>query len=386
MSARICARVRGSSGLLVLTCRAAASTAVQNASASSAGSRSSSEAVRLRARRAHFPLPTGPLVPVLRPCGVGRQDGLAGRSAQLPSGLPLRLAQQPVYHAAAQLGVLGQRPGLVNDDASLVGVDPPGRHYFHHRGQFSDQLARQLHPRPGPARGDAQLSGHDRRRPSHSVGRVVVAVLGAAGEQRTCRQRRHRLDLAGVAACLGPFPAADLVHEIRLRRDLRISVLLRGRLTCRPIQRLDQIGHPGGDLHPKRPGRQHVCRHPDYGVHRLVHVFECRARVRHLRRTVHSPGNGDFVATLDDSPRYARSVLSSAWPSLAQAVRRFRSFRRLVLEPGASSVVTLTVGWQDLGFWTGRADEFVVEPGRFEIHGEQISGHRHHGDGRRSEW
>ncbi|CCH88161.1 Glycoside hydrolase [Modestobacter italicus] len=54
--------------------------------------------------------------------------------------------------------------------------------------------------------------------------------------------------------------------------------------------------------------------------------------------------------------------------SLAQPVRRLRGFRRLPLEPGESATVTLSLGWRDLGFWTGRGEEFVVEPGRFELH------------------
>jgi beta-glucosidase len=54
--------------------------------------------------------------------------------------------------------------------------------------------------------------------------------------------------------------------------------------------------------------------------------------------------------------------------SLAQPVRRLRGFRRLPLEPGESAMVTLSLGWRDLGFWTGRDEEFVVEPGRFELH------------------
>jgi beta-glucosidase len=49
-------------------------------------------------------------------------------------------------------------------------------------------------------------------------------------------------------------------------------------------------------------------------------------------------------------------------------VRRLRGFRRLPLEPGETATVTLTLGWRDLGFWTGRGEEFVVEPGRFELH------------------
>ena len=54
--------------------------------------------------------------------------------------------------------------------------------------------------------------------------------------------------------------------------------------------------------------------------------------------------------------------------SLAQPVRRLRGFRRLPLEPGERATVTLALGWRDLGFWTGRGEEFVVEPGRFELH------------------
>ncbi|GAB2965623.1 glycoside hydrolase family 3 N-terminal domain-containing protein [Streptomyces heilongjiangensis] len=54
--------------------------------------------------------------------------------------------------------------------------------------------------------------------------------------------------------------------------------------------------------------------------------------------------------------------------SVAQPVRRLRGFSRIALEPGQSSLVHLKLGWQDLGFWTGRGDEYVVEPGRFEVH------------------
>jgi beta-glucosidase len=68
---------------------------------------------------------------------------------------------------------------------------------------------------------------------------------------------------------------------------------------------------------------------------------------------------GDEVVQL-----YVRDVVAS----LAQPVRRLRGFRRLPLNVGASEVVTFSLGWDDLGFWTGRGDEFVVEPGRFEIH------------------
>jgi beta-glucosidase len=66
---------------------------------------------------------------------------------------------------------------------------------------------------------------------------------------------------------------------------------------------------------------------------------------------------GDEVVQL-----YVRDPVAS----LAQPVRRLRGFRRLTLGRGESTVVTLSLGWSDLAFSTG--DQFVVEPGRFEIH------------------
>lgn len=69
--------------------------------------------------------------------------------------------------------------------------------------------------------------------------------------------------------------------------------------------------------------------------------------------------SGDEVVQL-----YIRDPVAS----LAQPVRRLRGFRRITLEPGESSTVTIPVAAADLGFWTGRGDEFVVEPGLFELH------------------
>ncbi|MFC8361298.1 glycoside hydrolase family 3 N-terminal domain-containing protein [Streptomyces griseorubiginosus] len=68
---------------------------------------------------------------------------------------------------------------------------------------------------------------------------------------------------------------------------------------------------------------------------------------------------GDEVVEL-----YVRDPVAS----VAQPVRRLRGFSRITLEPGRSSLVRLELGWRDLGFWTGRGDEYVVEPGRFEVH------------------
>ena len=54
--------------------------------------------------------------------------------------------------------------------------------------------------------------------------------------------------------------------------------------------------------------------------------------------------------------------------SLAQPVRRLRAFRRVALDPGATSTVSFELGWADLGFWTGSGAEYVVEAGRVELH------------------
>jgi beta-glucosidase len=53
--------------------------------------------------------------------------------------------------------------------------------------------------------------------------------------------------------------------------------------------------------------------------------------------------------------------------SLAQPVRRLRSFARSTLEPGESTTVTFELGWEDLGFWDNQ-DRYAVEAGTFEIH------------------
>jgi beta-glucosidase len=76
---------------------------------------------------------------------------------------------------------------------------------------------------------------------------------------------------------------------------------------------------------------------------------------------VSNTGNrlGDEVVQL-----YVRDPVAS----LAQPVRRLRGFRRVTLEPGSSSEVEFSLGCHDLGFWTGRGAEYVVEPGRFEVH------------------
>jgi len=53
--------------------------------------------------------------------------------------------------------------------------------------------------------------------------------------------------------------------------------------------------------------------------------------------------------------------------SLAQPVRRLRSFTRSTLEPAQSTTLTFELGWKDLGFWDND-DCYVVEAGIIEIH------------------
>lgn len=53
--------------------------------------------------------------------------------------------------------------------------------------------------------------------------------------------------------------------------------------------------------------------------------------------------------------------------SLAQPVRRLRSFTRSTLDPDQSTTVTFELGWKDLGFWDNQ-DQYAVEAGTFEIH------------------
>jgi beta-glucosidase len=69
--------------------------------------------------------------------------------------------------------------------------------------------------------------------------------------------------------------------------------------------------------------------------------------------------SGDEVVQL-----YVRDPVAS----LSQPVRLLKRFRRIPLERGESSVVTLSLGWSDLGFWRDAESGYVVEPGRFELH------------------
>jgi beta-glucosidase len=91
-------------------------------------------------------------------------------------------------------------------------------------------------------------------------------------------------------------------------------------------------------------------------------ITECRDdKCFSVSVTVSNTGDrpGDEVVQL-----YVRDPVAS----LAQPVRRLRGFRRITLAPTQSEVVTFQLGWSDLGFWTGSAAEYVIEPGLMEIH------------------
>jgi len=80
-----------------------------------------------------------------------------------------------------------------------------------------------------------------------------------------------------------------------------------------------------------------------------VKVF---VEVRNTGRT-----RGDEVVQL-----YVRDVASS----ITRPVKELKAFRRVTLDPGASTTVEFTLGKQAFAFWN-EAMEYVVEPGEFQI-------------------
>lgn len=87
--------------------------------------------------------------------------------------------------------------------------------------------------------------------------------------------------------------------------------------------------------------------------------FELTVRVANV-----GPVDGDEVVQL-----YTRDVVASVAP----LVRRLGAFQRVHIPAGAARDVTLTVGHEELGFWTTNgAPSFDVEPGAFEVF---IGGH-----------
>ena len=63
--------------------------------------------------------------------------------------------------------------------------------------------------------------------------------------------------------------------------------------------------------------------------------------------------------------------------SLAQPVRRLRTFTRTALEAGQTKQLSFELGWKDLGFWDNEG-KFTIEPGEFDVYvGGGIEGAAH---------
>ncbi|HMG30367.1 MAG TPA: hypothetical protein VK585_09635 [Jiangellaceae bacterium] len=101
------------------------------------------------------------------------------------------------------------------------------------------------------------------------MGRVMVAVFGAAGEHRPTGQFGDRGDLGRLGARLHPLGGADLVDQIPFDRD---------RLIRRPVgpravggggwglvgEQCGQLPDLQRHLDPARPGGQRGERHPHH--------------------------------------------------------------------------------------------------------------------------
>lgn len=53
--------------------------------------------------------------------------------------------------------------------------------------------------------------------------------------------------------------------------------------------------------------------------------------------------------------------------SVVRPVRELKAFTKVSLEPGASALVVLLLSDRDLSYWSTRADDWVLEPGVFEV-------------------
>ncbi len=91
--------------------------------------------------------------------GIGRQDGAAGRSAELCSGLPTGLLEQVGLDLGPQVWGVGQRTGLFDEHPGAVAVDVSGCERGERVRQTLGELARQLDPVARMARRDPQLCG-----------------------------------------------------------------------------------------------------------------------------------------------------------------------------------------------------------------------------------
>jgi beta-glucosidase len=67
---------------------------------------------------------------------------------------------------------------------------------------------------------------------------------------------------------------------------------------------------------------------------------------------------------------YVRDVVSS----VTRPVKELKAFRRVTLQPGASTTVEFTLGRSAFAFWNQEM-KYVVEPGQFEIMAGPDSAH-----------
>jgi beta-glucosidase len=54
--------------------------------------------------------------------------------------------------------------------------------------------------------------------------------------------------------------------------------------------------------------------------------------------------------------------------TILQPVRRLDGFQRVTLAPGQTKTITLTLGPDDIGFYTNTPGQFVVEPGAVDVY------------------
>jgi len=67
---------------------------------------------------------------------------------------------------------------------------------------------------------------------------------------------------------------------------------------------------------------------------------------------------GDEVVQL-----YVRDVISD----LPQPKKKLRDFKRIMLEPGASAIVSFELDKSDFSYWDESKNGWDIEPGEFEI-------------------
>jgi beta-glucosidase len=54
-------------------------------------------------------------------------------------------------------------------------------------------------------------------------------------------------------------------------------------------------------------------------------------------------------------------------PSVERPCRELKAFQKVMLEPGESKTVTLSVDWKSLAFWDVSTHDWTVNPGTFTL-------------------